>query len=152
MREARLTLKSQRFRQEREADWKKLERLLDHLEAGQSHMLDDEDVIRLPVLYRATLSSLSVARAISLDANLVGYLESLATRSYFFVYGTRTTLGERIWSFFRRDWAHAVRSLWRETLVSAALCLLGVAVGFWLTRQSDDWFYSFVPRALAGPR
>jgi uncharacterized membrane protein SpoIIM required for sporulation len=152
MREARLTLKSQRFRHEREADWRKLEKLLDLLEAGKRSLLDDDDVIALPVLYRATLSSLSVARSISLDANLIAYLESLCTRAYFFVYGARTTLSERLTGFFVRDWRLAVQALWRETLVSAAFCLLGTVVAFLLTRQSSDWFYSFVPRALAGPR
>jgi uncharacterized membrane protein SpoIIM required for sporulation len=152
MREARLTLKSQRFRSEREADWRKLEKLLDYLEAGERHKLDDEDVIQLPVLYRSALSSLSMARSISLDTNLIAYLESLSTRAYFFVYGARSSLAERVASFFDRDWGAAVRALWRETLISAGLCLLGVVVAFLLTRQSDSWFYSFVPRALAGPR
>ena len=93
-----LTLKSQRFRAEREADWLRLEGLLKQLEAGRRAQLSDEDVIALPVLYRATLSSLSVARAISLDHSLIAYLESLCTRAYFFVYGSRATLGERVWA------------------------------------------------------
>src|SRR5580704_15509399 len=99
-----LTLKSQRFRAEREADWLRLERLLQDLEAGHRKKLSDDDVIALPVLYRATLSSLSMARSISLDRNLVDYLESLSTRAYFFVYGARTTLGEQVAAFFLRDW------------------------------------------------
>lgn len=56
------------------------------------------------------------------------------------------------WRVFRRDWPAAVRALWRETLVSGAFCVLGVVVAFALTRKSDDWFYAFVPRALAGAR
>ena len=72
-----LVLKSQRFRSEREADWKRLENLLALLESGRRRALSADDVIALPVLYRATLSSLSVARSISLDRNLVDYLESL---------------------------------------------------------------------------
>ncbi len=78
-----LSLKSHRFRAEREADWLRLEALLKHLEAGRRKALSDDDVIALPVLYRATLSSLSMARAISLDRSLVAYLESLSTRAYF---------------------------------------------------------------------
>jgi uncharacterized membrane protein SpoIIM required for sporulation len=147
-----LTLKSQRFRNEREADWKRLESLLALLEAGKRRALSADDVIALPVLYRATLSSLSVARSISLDRNLVDYLESLSTRAYFFVYGNRTTLGERLAGFFLHDWPSAVRALWRETLVSAALTILGAIVAFEVTLKRPAFFYVFVPRALAGGR
>jgi len=147
-----LILKSQRFRNEREADWKRLESLLTLLETGKRRALSAEDVIALPVLYRATLSSLSVARSISLDRNLVDYLESLCTRAYFFVYGNRTTLGERLADFFLRGWPLAVRTLWRETLVSAALTILGAVVAFEVTLHKQAFYYVFVPRALAGDR
>ena len=83
----------------------------------------------LPLLYRAAVSSLSVARAISLDAALVAYLEGLVTRAYFFVYGTRARLRERLVRFFQIDWPAAVRALWRETAVSAAILLIGRGAG-----------------------
>ena len=147
-----LTLKSQRFRSEREADWKRLESLLGLLEAGKRSQLSDDDVIALPLLYRATLSSLSMARSISLDRNLVDYLESLSTRAYFFVYGTRSTLGERISSFFLRDWPAAVQALWRETVIAAGLGAMGALVSFQVTLRNPAYFYVFVDRALAGGR
>src|SRR6516225_9620620 len=99
-----LVLKSKRFRQEREADWKRLESLLDRYERGRRSSLTDDEVIAIPGLYRATLSSLSMARAISLDRSLIDYLESLCTRAYFCVYGTRTTAIERIGAFFAGEW------------------------------------------------
>ena len=86
-----LSLKSHRFRAEREADWRRLEDLLDRVEKGSGASLTDDELLAMPVLYRAALSSLSVARAISLDQSLIDYLESLCTRAYFFVYGARTT-------------------------------------------------------------
>jgi uncharacterized membrane protein SpoIIM required for sporulation len=147
-----LTLKSQRFRTEREADWLRLEDLLKKLEAGKRRQLSDDDVMALPVLYRATLSSLSMARAISLDQALIGYLESLSTRAYFFVYGSRTTVGERITSFFARDWPAAIQALWRETLVSTGLGVLGTATAYLLTMRDSSWYFAFVPAQLAGPR
>src|SRR5690348_4509408 len=128
-----LSLKSQRFRLEREADWKRLESLLERYEKGRHAALTDDDVIAIPVLYRAALSSLSMARAISLDRSLIDYLESLSTRAYFCVYGTRATIGERLASFFLEAWPSAVRSLWRETLAAGALAALGVVAAFLLT-------------------
>jgi uncharacterized membrane protein SpoIIM required for sporulation len=149
---APLTLKSHRFRAEREADWRRLEALLARMERGGAGRMSDDEVTAIPVLYRSALSSLSVARAISLDQSLIAYLESLCTRGYFCVYGTRTTLAERIAAFFAGAWPAAVRELWRETLVSTAFMIVGTIVAFTLTRESPDWFYSFVPTDLAGGR
>jgi uncharacterized membrane protein SpoIIM required for sporulation len=147
-----LTLKSQRFRKEREAEWRKLEDLLIRAERHSANILTDDEIIALPVLYRSALSSLSVARAISLDQSLIAYLESLCTRAYFFVYGARTTLFARITSFFRVDWPAAARDLWRETLVAILLTLLGIAMAYVLTSRDATWFYSFVPGGLAQGR
>jgi uncharacterized membrane protein SpoIIM required for sporulation len=147
-----LTLKSQRFRQERELEWRKLEDILARAEASSAAKLTDEEIIALPVLYRSALSSLSVARAISLDQSLIAYLESLCTRAYFFVYGTRTTLLKRILAFFAQDWPHAARELWLETVIAVALTVLGAAMAYVLTMQDSTWFYSFVSPGLADGR
>lgn len=149
---AELQLKSHRFRAEREADWRRLETLLGKLERGGAASLRREELLEIPLLYRQALSSLSVARSISLDQSLTAYLESLCTRAYFFVYGTRTRLPERVLKFFRRDWPEAVRALWAETLVSAGLMALGAVVAFVLVRSDPDWFYGFMDAAMAGGR
>lgn len=147
-----LQLKSWRFRVEREDDWRRLEALLRKVEKSSAAALTDEEILAVPVLYRATLSSLSVARATSLDRGLVEYLENLSTRAYFFVYGARSTLGSRLSRFFALDWPRAVSSLWRETLVSFALMLIGAIASFVLTSQDPDWFYSFMPAEMAQGR
>ena len=149
---AELQLKSHRFREEREADWRRLETLLAKAEKGGAAKLRRNELLEMPVLYQQALSSLSVARSISLDQSLVEYLESLCTRAYFFVYGTRSRLGERVLGFFRHDWPAAVRGLWRETLVSAAIMILGAITAFVLVGQDPDWFYGFIPAELAGGR
>ena len=66
-----LKLKSQQFRSEREQDWRRLEQLLQRAEGGSAARLSDDEILALPVLYRTALSSLSVARAISLDQSLI---------------------------------------------------------------------------------
>ena len=72
------------FRSEREADWQAFEALLARVEKRAPRALSDEDLLSLPLLYRSALSSLSVARATSLDNALIAYLESLCLRGYFF--------------------------------------------------------------------
>jgi uncharacterized membrane protein SpoIIM required for sporulation len=149
---AELILKSHRFRREREADWRTLEKLLERLERGSMRTLSTEEIIRLPVLYRSALSSLSVARATSLDQALVDYLESLCTRAYFYVYGTRSTLVERVGRFFAEDWPNATRMVWKETLLCFAMLVLGGVVAYVMTLQDADWFYALIPMAMAQGR
>jgi uncharacterized membrane protein SpoIIM required for sporulation len=149
---AELQLKSHRFRDEREADWRRLETLLARVERGGATRLGRDELLEMPVLYRQALSSLSVARAISLDQGLIDYLESLCTRAYFFVYGTRSRPAERVARFFLHDWPAAARGLWRESLVSGALMALGAVAAFVLVGRDPDWFYGFIPAELADGR
>ena len=136
-------LKSYRFREEREAGWQALERILKRAERRGVRALSDEDMAALPGLYRQAVSSLSVARSISLDKNLTEYLESLCTRAYFFVYGPRSTLGERLSQFFSVDWPAAVRSAGGATLL-ACLCFFGTGLlAFALCLSDMEWFWSF---------
>jgi uncharacterized membrane protein SpoIIM required for sporulation len=147
-----LQLKSHRFRIEREGDWRKLEALLKRAEGGSIRRLNADEIISLTVLYRAALSSLSVARATSLDQSLVEYLDSLCTRAYFYVYGTRTTFLARIGQFFRYDWPLAVQGMWREIIASFAFTTLGAAVAYFLVMKDPDWFYAFISAEAAQGR
>jgi uncharacterized membrane protein SpoIIM required for sporulation len=145
-------LKSARFRREREEDWRRLEGLLKRLETAPVSKLSDEDLIALPVLYRATLSALSVARETTLDKALLDYLEGLCTRAYFVVYGARPRLSRRLAGFFASDWPNAARALWRETALAGLLFALGAGIAFWLYGRDSDWFYAFIPGAMAQGR
>ncbi len=136
-------MKSYRFREEREADWAKLDAIIKRAENRGVSKLSDEDMAALPKLYRQAVSSLSVARSISLDQNVIAYLESLCARAYFFVYGTRARVGERIASYFRRDWPEAVSAAAGPTLL-AFLCLFGGALlAFFLTLNDPEWYWTF---------
>ncbi|MEZ5945729.1 MAG: stage II sporulation protein M [Hyphomonas sp.] len=135
-------LKSYRFREEREADWRKLDLILTRAENSGVKGLSDDDMAALPQLYRQAVSSLSVARSISLDQNVVNYLEGLCTRAYFFVYGARSSIGERIAQFFREDWPAAVRSAVFSTVLAALFLFGGWALAFFLCLQDMDWFWT----------
>ncbi len=140
------------FRLEREADWKAFEALLARVEKRAPRTLSEEELLSLPLLYRSALSSLSVARATSLDNALVSYLEALCLRGYFYLYGARRGLRQRIADFFLHDWPHAIRDLWRETLVSVALMSIGTGAGAWLVASDKGWFDAIIPAGLAGGR
>jgi uncharacterized membrane protein SpoIIM required for sporulation len=141
-----------RFREARADDWARLEHLLDQVERGKAGALSDEDLFELPVLYRGTLSSLSVARETSLDADLVTYLESLSTRAYFLLYGVHSPFWRRVAAFFADDLPMAVRGLWRETLVAAAIMIIGGVAAYLLVRDDPSWFYGIVDGGMASGR
>ena len=140
------------FRAERERDWKTFEDLITRAEKHSPKALTDEELLSLPVLYRSTLSALSVARATSLDNALIAYLEALCLRGYFYLYGARRGLIERIADFFVHDWPGAIRALWRETLASVVLMVVGFVAGFRLVASDKTWYDAIIPAGLAAGR
>jgi uncharacterized membrane protein SpoIIM required for sporulation len=140
------------FRSEREQDWRAFEELITRAEKHSPKALTDEELLSLPVLYRSTLSALSVARATSLDNALIAYLESLSLRGYFYLYGARRGLIERIADFFVHDWPGAIRDLWRETIASVALMVVGFIAGLRLVASDKAWYDAIIPADLAGGR
>ena len=141
-----------RFRAEREADWIAFDLLLSKLEKKGAAALTSDELLQLPILYRATLSSLSIARATSLDKALLGHLEALSIRGYFLIYGVRETRASRIRRFFRYDWPAAVRAVWKETLIIALVIILGALTSYTLVAHNSEWYYNFVPEEMSGGR
>ena len=101
------SLRSDRFRLERETDWRRLEAIVEALEKNRLRRISDDDLLALPVLYRQAASSLAVARETSLDAATLAYLESLVRRAWFQVYGPRTSLGAWLRRFLGGGWSAA---------------------------------------------
>ncbi|MBD3745835.1 MAG: stage II sporulation protein M [Sphingopyxis terrae] len=141
-----------RFRAEREADWIAFDTLLGRLETRGAKALSSDELLQLPILYRATLSSLSIARATMLDKALLDHLEGLAMRGYFLIYGVRETRLSRLRRFFLYDWPAAVRAVWKETLIIALIITLGALTSWSLVAHNPEWYYNFVPEEMAGGR
>jgi uncharacterized membrane protein SpoIIM required for sporulation len=146
-----IVLKSSEFRKGREEGWRELETLVLRFERRGVRGLSLDELQRLPMLYRAALSSLSVARTIALDRNLLLYLENLALRAFLVVYGPRISPLEGLRDF-RRDLPAAVRSARWHAALAALLLLIGVAAGFMLVLQDEGWLSSIIPSSLAGGR
>ena len=146
------TPRSVQFRRERERSWRELEALVERVEHSGPGRLGAEEAMRLPVLYRAAVSSLSVARAISLDRSLIDYLDALASRAYLCVYGPSESTGRPLLAFFHRDFPRAVRSLRWSLLLAAALMLAGTLTGYLMTQRDPGRFAAFVPEAMAQGR
>ncbi len=147
-----LVLKSRDFRAGREAGWRELEALVERAERHGIKALSTDELERLPLLYRAAASSLSVARAIALDRNLLLYLENLTLRGFLVVYGPRAGLWSECVGFLTRGFPQAVRAAGWHILVAAAALGVGGIAGYLLVAGDLDWFDALVPGGLAGGR
>jgi uncharacterized membrane protein SpoIIM required for sporulation len=145
-------LKSLAFRRERSAGWIELEKLVDHYERRGAAALSPKELSRLPGLYRAAVSSLSVARTISLDRNVVEYLDALCVRAFGCVYSSRRGLLEALGDLVVRRIPSVVRSRRTAVLLATLALALGVAVGWATTSADPERFYAYVPEGLAGDR
>jgi uncharacterized membrane protein SpoIIM required for sporulation len=147
-----LTLKSREFRNEREAGWTELETLVSHANEHGMKSLSTDDLRRLPLLYRAALSSLSVARSIALDRALLAYLEDLSLRAFLTIYARPLALGEAIKEFLLRSLPRAARGIKVHVFIALGALLLGAVSGFLLVHADEGWYPVIVPAGLAGGR
>jgi uncharacterized membrane protein SpoIIM required for sporulation len=145
-------LRSDRFRLEREGEWRRLEDIIKRMEGGGLRRIADDDLLALPTLYRTAASSLAVARETSLDAATLGYLEGLVQRAWFQVYGPRQGFSRWFRSFLLGGWSRAVRELWLDICIALFVMVAGAIVGWLLVAQNEQWYYRLVPGGMAGNR
>ncbi|UDF04910.1 stage II sporulation protein M [Asticcacaulis sp. AND118] len=135
-----LQLKSQKFREAREKDWKALAKQVDRAENGGLGKFTTEELLDLPVLYRSTVSSLSMAQSISLDRNLIGFLQALCARAYVYMYGPHARPGVIARNFFLRELPRSVRALWGELALSFLCLALGILGGILMCMADPSWY------------
>lgn len=147
-----LVLRSAEFRKGREHTWRQLDDLVTRIEKKGVGDLSAGEVEQLPLLYRATMSSLSVARTIVLDRNLLLYLENLSLRAYLSVYGPRSSVTRSLGDFLRRGFPRAVRGMGRHLAIVFAALVVGGIAGYMLVHSDMSYFHTLVPEELAGGR
>lgn len=145
-------LRSARFRQEREASWRRLEALLAKLEKSGPGALSAQELLEAPQLYRSTLSALSVARSYVFDGQLVAYLESLATRAHLLIYAPREGFFGMVVRLVGVEAPRAIRALWIPILISAAVLALGMIIGRALVLADPDLYSALMPESMAQGR
>ena len=145
-------LRSDRFRQAREPDWRRLEAIVARLEAGRLSRLSDDDIVALPALYRTVASSLAIARETSLDQATLDWLETLVQRSWFVIYGPRISLWAWLEEFFSGGWSRAVRGIGRDIAIGVAIMVAGTIAGWLIVAADPGWYGALVPAEPGDPR
>lgn len=149
---ASATLRSDRFRLEREGEWRRLEEIVARMEKGGLRRIADEDLLALPTLYRTAASSLAVARETSLDAATLAYLEALVQRAWFQVYGPPRGFAGWLRDFLLGGWSRAVRAIWLDICIALFVMVAGSVVGWLLVTQDEAWCYRLIPGTFIDTR
>ena len=136
------SLRSDRFRLERETDRRRLEAIVEALEKNRLRRISDDDLLALPVLYRQAASSLAVARETSLDAATLAYLEGLVQRAWYQVYGPRQGFARWLGEFLGGGLSAAVRAIWLDICIALAVMIAGGVAGWLLVAQDEEWYWT----------
>ena len=147
-----IKLRSTEFRKGRELGWQRLEDMVGRIEKSGIGALAASEIQELPMLYRAAMSSLSVARNIVLDRSLLLYLENLSLRAYLAVYGPRSGITQNLREFLSNGFPGAVRKMRWHLAVAFLMFLAGCAAGYMLVTNDMSYFNMLVPEGLAGGR
>ncbi len=147
-----IVIRSAEFRKGRQAAWAELDALIAKAEKKGVGRLTADELRRLPRLYRTAVSSLSAARTIALDRNLLLYLEALALSAFFLVYGPRTTLSESLKAFIGRSFPAQVRRSGTAIALASFAILAGIAIGFTLVENNEQWIEALTPANLIDGR
>lgn len=146
------TLRSARFRAEREGDWKRLEGLVRKVESSGVRSLSYHDARDLAATYRQTVSSLSVAREISLDRSLLDYLDNLSARAYLVVYAPQGSVRGLAARLLLYGIPQTVRRCAMPLLIGFGAMLLGGLLGYALFEQDTSWYEFLHPGEMSGDR
>ena len=141
-----------RLRQKRESTWRELDYLVNKAENGSLKSLTPRELTRLPILHRLTVSSLAAARSLSLNQNLLDYLENLTARSHVCLNTNRPKLLPALQRFFGQHFPHLVRRYALQLLFSTLIFAAGALTAFTLTLDNSERFYSFIDPAMAQGR
>lgn len=147
-----LGLRSAEFRKGRESNWQAMENMITRIEKSGISSLSAEEVQQLPLLYRTVVSSLSVARNILLDRNLLLYLENLTFRSYLAVYGPRAGVWRSLADFFKTGFPQSVRAIRWHLLIVFTVLMAAAVAGYLLVRADMSYYTMIIPDSLAGGR
>lgn len=147
-----LHLKSSQFRREREAAWLELEAIVDMCDRYGIRNVESAELLKLATLYRHAVASLSTARAISLDRNVVEYLEVLIARAHLCVYGFRQRPGEAVGELALRSIPRTARRYALHVGAALLILLLSLSAGSILVGRDVERYYDIVGTARAEGR
>ncbi len=123
----------------RQAQWRELERLLNH--AGH---LSAPEVNELGRLYRLATSDLAQAQRDFPDQPVTHYLNQLVARAHAWIYRSEPLQWRRLRVFYRSGFPQLYRKLLPYTILAFALFVLPALVAFLVVARETDTIYTLL--------
>lgn len=145
------------FVERREADWERLDALVQRARLRGASALSVEEVADFPPLYRSVCADLAFAEASGYGVELVASLHALVGAGHGLLYGAhakgrgRRATRRALTSAWLVAFPRAVRERWRPMALAAALFFVPLAVGLAVTLAEPSFAYRLVPRAMLEP-
>jgi uncharacterized membrane protein SpoIIM required for sporulation len=133
------------FLNRRHDGWRRLEVLLERVEAAGLDRLSPAEVREFGTLYRRASSDLVTARSKTANAEVLQYLNDLVARAYAQVYRTRRFHLKDIVTFLWIDFPRLFRHTWKYMALSAVIMLAAVAFGWEMNRRDPAGAYYMLP-------
>jgi uncharacterized membrane protein SpoIIM required for sporulation len=136
------------FLMRRQAQWRRLELLLEQVERDGLASLARSEVREFGILYRRASSDLVTARSKTANAMVLEYLNDLVARAYAQVYRSRRFHPRDILTFFRLDFPRLTRQAWKPMLLSSLICVASGVAGWLLGQRDPAGAYHFLPAEM----
>jgi uncharacterized membrane protein SpoIIM required for sporulation len=137
----------ERFIQERDADWKRLDALLQRASRSLGGLSKD-DLRDLGALYRQTASDLARVQTAAVDADLIEYLTGLVVRGHGAIYRREPARLGHAWAFFTQTFPQLVRQEWRPILLAVLLALIPGVWCYVLAELDPQFLEAVTPPGL----
>jgi len=137
----------ERFVQERDSDWKRLDALLQRASRSLGS-LGKDDLRDLGALYRQTASDLARVQAAAVGADLVEYLTGLVVRGHGAIYRREPARMGHVWAFLSRGFPRLVRQEWRPILLAVLLALIPGVWCYVLAGLDSEFLEAVTPPGL----
>jgi uncharacterized membrane protein SpoIIM required for sporulation len=126
--------------------WERLETVVKKVDGHGLRSLDLDEAKQFAELYRLVSSDLVRARSITVNSDLLSYLNDLVARAYAQVYATRRVSLAKIWAFFARDYPRLVRREARPIALAAAVFFSGALFGAAAMAVDEDAGIYLLPK------
>ncbi|AFY76608.1 uncharacterized membrane protein [Pleurocapsa sp. PCC 7327] len=139
----------QRWIARREANWKRLDVLLQQVEKQGLKSLNAEEIRELASLYRSVSADLARAKTNQVGQILTQNLQKLTSRSYSQIYqGSRPQEWGAVKEFYRWGFPVIVQQTWIYTAIATAIFLFGTLVAWWYAWRDPAFISLVIPEEL----
>ena len=138
-----------RWRSHRDADWNRLDQLLNKVEKNGIKALTAEEIQQLAGLYRATSADLARAQTYHASPRLKQVLQNLITRAYSQIYqGDRHQEWGQVWQFYAWQLPQLLRDTGIYTLIAFLVFMAGAFIAWWYSWHDANFMALVVPDNL----